>query len=26
MGFEESDMESVYLRLFPFSLVGKAKE
>ena len=26
MGFEENDIESVYLRLFPFSLAGKAKE
>jgi len=26
MGFEEGDIESVYLRLFPFSLAGKAKE
>ncbi|ESW13159.1 hypothetical protein PHAVU_008G172600 [Phaseolus vulgaris] len=26
MVFEEDDIESVYLRLFPFSLVGKAKE
>jgi len=26
MGFEERDKESVYLRLFPFSLAGKAKE
>jgi len=25
MGFEENDIESVYLRLFPFSLAGKAK-
>jgi len=26
MGFEERDLELVYLRLFPFSLAGKAKE
>ncbi|KAK8469592.1 hypothetical protein PHAVU_005G111650 [Phaseolus vulgaris] len=26
MGFEENDIESVYLRLFPFSLAGKSKE
>jgi len=26
MGFEEGDIETVYLRLFPFSLVDKAKE
>jgi len=26
MGFEENDIESFYLRLFPFSLAGKAKE
>ena len=26
MGFEENDIESVYLRLFPFSLASKAKE
>ena len=26
MGFEENDIESVYLRLFPFSLARKAKE
>ncbi|XP_068475201.1 uncharacterized protein [Phaseolus vulgaris] len=26
MGFKENDIEFVYLRLFPFSLVGKAKE
>ena len=25
-GFEENDIESVYLRLFPFSLACKAKE
>jgi len=25
-GFEEGATETVYLRLFPFSLVGKAKE
>jgi len=26
IGFEEANLESFYLRLFPFSLVGKAKE
>jgi len=26
MGFKENDIEYVYLRLFPFSLAGKAKE
>jgi len=26
MGFEEGDTETVYLRLFPFSLADKAKE
>jgi len=26
MGFEEGGTEVVYLRLFPFSLAGKAKE
>jgi len=26
MGFEEMDLESVYVRLFPFSLAGLAKE
>jgi len=26
MGFEEGDTETVYLRLFPFSLAGKEKE
>jgi len=26
MGFEEGDTKTVYLRLFPFSLAGKAKE
>jgi len=26
MGFEENDIESIYLRLFPFSLAGKSKE
>jgi len=26
MGFKENDIESTYLRLFPFSLAGKAKE
>jgi len=26
MGFQEGDLEHVYMRLFPFSLVGKAKE
>jgi len=26
MGFEERDKEAVYLRLFPFSLAGKAKK
>ena len=26
MGFKENDIESVCLRLFPFSLAGKAKE
>jgi len=26
MGFEEKDLESMYLRLFPFSLPGKVKE
>jgi len=26
MGFEENDFESIYLRLFPFLLTGKAKE
>jgi len=26
MGFEGNDIEYVYLRLFPFSLAGKAKE
>jgi len=26
MGFEERDKESMYLRLFPFLLAGKAKE
>jgi len=25
MGFEENDIESVYLRLFPFSLAGETK-
>jgi len=26
MRFEERNLESLYLRLFPFSLAGKAKE
>ena len=26
MGFQEGDLEHVYMRLFPFSLAGKAKE
>jgi len=26
MGFEEGDTEYAYLRLFPFSLTGRAKE
>ena len=26
MGFEDEDLEAIYLRLFPFSLEGKAKE
>jgi len=26
MGFEEGEIESVSLRIFPFSLAGKAKE
>jgi len=26
MGFEEKDLESMYLTLFPFSLPGKVKE
>ena len=26
MGFKSSDLENVYMRLFPFSLAGKAKE
>jgi len=26
MGFEDQDKEAVYMRLFPFSLAGKAKD
>jgi len=26
MGFQSADIENVYMRLFPFSLAGKAKE
>jgi len=26
MGFQSGDIENVYMQLFPFSLVGKAKE
>jgi len=26
MGFQSGDIENVYMRLFPFSLAGKAKE
>ena len=26
MGFQSGDIENVYMHLFPFSLVGKAKE
>ena len=26
MGFQACDIENVYMRLFPFSLAGKAKE
>jgi len=26
MGFEEGEIDSIYLQLFPFSLAGKAKE
>jgi len=26
MGFGEAEIDAVYLRLFPFSLAGKAKE